>query len=133
MIFAADGCPNRDLERTAGSARDARARARRRPARGAGARGRAEPGVFGNTAASELLAREGWDDFAHLFANAWLQAAGALYASGEESFSRVHGSEFWAWLAAHPHERAGFDRRWRKAGRAGSSGSKASSGVGMSS
>lgn len=69
-----------------------------------------EPGVFGNTAASELLAREGWDDFAHLFANAWMQAAGALDASGEESFSRVHGSEFWPWLAAHPHERAGFDR-----------------------
>jgi O-methyltransferase domain len=69
-----------------------------------------EPGVFGNTAASELLARDGWDDFAHLFANSWMQAATALDASGEESFSRVHGSEFWAWLAAHPQERAGFDR-----------------------
>jgi hypothetical protein len=69
-----------------------------------------QPGVFGNTAASELLARDGWDDFAHLFANPWMQAAAALDASGEESFSRVHGSEFWAWLAAHPHERAGFDR-----------------------
>jgi hypothetical protein len=69
-----------------------------------------EPGVFGNTAASELLAREGWDDFAHLFANSWMHAAGALDASGEPSFPRVHGSEFWAWLAAHPHERAGFDR-----------------------
>jgi hypothetical protein len=69
-----------------------------------------EPGVFGNTAASELLARDGWDDFAHLFANSWMQAVGALDASGEPSFPRVHGSEFWAWLAAHPHERAAFDR-----------------------
>jgi O-methyltransferase domain len=69
-----------------------------------------EPGVFGNTAASELLAHDGWGDFAHLFANAWMQAATALDASGQESFSRVHGSEFWAWLAAHPRERAGFDR-----------------------
>jgi O-methyltransferase domain len=69
-----------------------------------------EPGVFRNTAASDLLARDGWDDFAHLFANAWMQAASALEVSGEESFSRVHGSEFWAWLAAHPRERAGFDR-----------------------
>jgi hypothetical protein len=27
-----------------------------------------EPGVFGNTVASEVLVRDGWDDFAHLFA-----------------------------------------------------------------
>jgi hypothetical protein len=35
---------------------------------------------------------------------------GALDLSGDESFPRVHGSELWAWLAAHPRERAGFDR-----------------------
>jgi hypothetical protein len=69
-----------------------------------------EPGVFRNTAASEMLAREGWDDFAHLFAGVWLEAVAALDASGEASFPRVHGDEFWAWLAAHPDERAAFDR-----------------------
>jgi hypothetical protein len=69
-----------------------------------------EPGVFRNTAASEVLARDGWDDSAHLFAGAWLQAVAALDASGEPSFPRVHGDEFWPWLAAHPDERAAFDR-----------------------
>ena len=68
------------------------------------------PGVFSNTAASELLARDGWDDFAHLFGGPWLKAVAALDASGEPSFRRVHGSEFWDWLAAHPSERAAFDR-----------------------
>src|SRR5262249_6083564 len=69
-----------------------------------------EPGVFGNTAASEILVRDGWDDFAHLFGGSWLQAVAALDASGEPSFPRVHGDEFWTWLAAHPDERAAFDR-----------------------
>ena len=69
-----------------------------------------EPGVFGNTAASEVLARDGWDDFAHLFGGPWLQAVTALDAGGDPSFARVHGDEFWAWLAARPDERAGFDR-----------------------
>ncbi|MGN6868283.1 MAG: methyltransferase [Solirubrobacteraceae bacterium] len=69
-----------------------------------------EPGIFGNTAASELMVRDGWDDFAHLFGGSWLQAITALDASGEPSFPRAHGDEFWAWLAAHPEERAAFDR-----------------------
>ncbi len=69
-----------------------------------------EPGVFANTLASELLARDGWDDFAHLFGGTWLQAVAALDTSGEPSFPRVHGSELWAWFAAHPDERAAFDR-----------------------
>ena len=69
-----------------------------------------EPGVFCNTAASEVLARDGWDDFAHLFGGTWLQAVAALDATGEASFPRVHGDEFWTWLAAHPDERTGFDR-----------------------
>jgi hypothetical protein len=69
-----------------------------------------EPGVFGNTAASEMLVSGGWDDFAHLFGGTWLQAVAALDASGEPSFPRAHGDEYWAWLAAHPDERAAFDR-----------------------
>ncbi len=69
-----------------------------------------EPGVFRNTAASEVLARDGWDDFAELFAGVWLEAVAALDVSGEASFPRVHGDEFWAWLGAHPDERAAFDR-----------------------
>ncbi len=69
-----------------------------------------EPGVFRNTAASEVLARDGWGDFAHLFGGDWLQAVAALELSGEPSFPRVHGSELWAWLAARPEERAAFDR-----------------------
>ncbi len=69
-----------------------------------------EPGVFGNTAASEVLARDGWDDFAHLFGGAWLPAVAALDPSGEASFPRVHNNDFWKWLAARPAERAAFDR-----------------------
>jgi hypothetical protein len=69
-----------------------------------------EPGVFGNTAASEVLTRDGWDDFAHLFGGAWLPAVAALDATGKPSFPRTHGKGFWPWLAAHPGERAAFDR-----------------------
>jgi hypothetical protein len=70
-----------------------------------------EPGVFRNTAASELLARGGgWDDFAHLFGAEWHRAAGELNASGEPSFPRTFGTDFWSWLAQHPDERAAFDR-----------------------
>ena len=69
-----------------------------------------EAGVFGNTPASEVLTRDGWDDFAHLFGGAWLHAVAGLDASGTASFPRVHGEEFWAWLAAAPDERAAFDR-----------------------
>jgi hypothetical protein len=66
-------------------------------------------GVFRNTPASELLGREGWDDFAHLFGGIWHRAAGELEASGEPTFQPTFGSEFWAWLAAHPADRAAFD------------------------
>jgi hypothetical protein len=68
-----------------------------------------EPGLFRNTAVSEVLRRDGWDSFAHLFGGTWLEAVAALDASGEPSFLRVHGQEFWAWLATHPTERAAFD------------------------
>jgi O-methyltransferase domain len=69
-----------------------------------------EPRVFAHTEASELLTEDGWDDFAHLFGSSWLQAVAALDASGEPSFPRVSGEEFWSWLKAHPVERAAFDR-----------------------
>lgn len=69
-----------------------------------------EPGVFGHTPASEILLHDGWDDFAHLFGDSWLQAVAALDAGGEPSFPGAHGDEYWTWLAAHPRERAAFDR-----------------------
>jgi O-methyltransferase len=69
-----------------------------------------EPGVFRNTPASELLTTDGWDDFARLFGGTWSEAIRGLDASGEASFPRVHGEEFWAWFATHPEERAAFDR-----------------------
>jgi len=68
------------------------------------------PRVFANTEASTMLAEDGWDDFAHLFGGVWLEAVAALDARGEASFPRIHGTDFWAWLEAHPHERAAFDR-----------------------
>jgi len=69
-----------------------------------------EPGVFRNTPASELLAHDGWDDFAHLFGGVWLHAVGDLAADGTPTFPRRYGAGFWEWLAAHPAERAAFDR-----------------------
>ena len=69
------------------------------------------PGVFGNTDASEGLRRgTRWHDFAHLFGGAWHRAVGELTASGEPTFERIHGTDFWSWLAAHPDERGAFDR-----------------------
>lgn len=69
-----------------------------------------EPGVFRNTDVSELLTVDGWDDFAHLFGGIWLRAVAALDASGEASFPRLFGDEFWSWLGSHAHQRAAFDR-----------------------
>jgi hypothetical protein len=68
-----------------------------------------EPGVFRNTPSSELLMVDGWDDFARLFGGTWLEAVKGLDASGEASFPRVLGDEFWSWLGSHPAERAAFD------------------------
>jgi hypothetical protein len=84
-----------------------------------------EPGVFGNTAGSELLLRPGWADFAHLFAGVFYQAVADLdraVGTGAATFPDSFGTEFWPWLARHPAERAAFDRamageRWRKAER----------------
>jgi hypothetical protein len=69
-----------------------------------------EPGIFRNTPSSELLTVDGWDDFARLFGGTWLEAVRGLDASGEASFPRVLGDEFWSWLGSHPAERAAFDR-----------------------
>jgi O-methyltransferase domain len=72
-----------------------------------------EPGVFANTEASELLRRsgDGWHEFAHLFGGVFLTAADTLdLRSGEATFPRAFGTDFWAWLAQRPEERAIFDR-----------------------
>jgi O-methyltransferase len=71
-----------------------------------------EPGVFRNTDASELLRRDGsWRDFAHLFGGPWYRAVGgAETETGEATFPRTFGTDFWTWLAEHPGERASFDR-----------------------
>jgi hypothetical protein len=69
-----------------------------------------ERGVFGNTPASELLLTSGWDDFAVLFGGVWYRAVERLDASGKAVFPDVFGTDFWAWLAEHPGERARFDR-----------------------
>jgi hypothetical protein len=70
-----------------------------------------EPGVFGNTEVSSFLRLDGWDDFAHFFGGIWHRAAAELDASTRESvFPRLVGTDFWAWLASHPDERASFDR-----------------------
>jgi hypothetical protein len=69
------------------------------------------PGVFQNTPASELVRRgSGWHDFAHLFGGVWYRTVGGLDATDEPVFPRTFGTDFWSWLAAHPEERAAFDR-----------------------
>jgi hypothetical protein len=68
-----------------------------------------EPGVFRNTDTSELL-RTGWADFAHLFGGLFYRTLADFDASGEPSFERGFGTDFWSWLKANPEERAAFDR-----------------------
>jgi SAM-dependent methyltransferase len=65
--------------------------------------------LFRNTPASDLLRRDGWGDFAHLFGGVWHRAVGELDASGVPPFPQIFGTDFWSWLAAHPDERAAFD------------------------
>lgn len=72
-----------------------------------------EPGVFANTEASELLRRDGdgWHEFAHLFGGVFLTAAGTLDPrTGEATFPREFGTDYWSWLGERPDERAIFDR-----------------------
>jgi O-methyltransferase domain len=68
-----------------------------------------EPGVFRNTASSDLL-RGGWGDFAHLFGGVWYQAVDGLEARDKATFPSRFGTDFWSWLADNPDERAAFDR-----------------------
>jgi O-methyltransferase domain len=70
-----------------------------------------EPGVFGNTPASELLRGDGgWKEFAHLFGGLFYRAVADLDASGDSPFEARFGTDFWSWLKAHAEERAAFDR-----------------------
>jgi len=69
-----------------------------------------EPGVFGNTPASELLlSGDGWHAFAQLFGGVFYRGVMELDASGEASFPKALGTDFWSWLGAHPDQRALFD------------------------
>ena len=69
------------------------------------------PGVYRNTEASEGLRRgTRWHDFAHLFGGVWHRALGELTATGEPTFVRLHGTDFWSWLGDHQDERGAFDR-----------------------
>ena len=68
-----------------------------------------EPGVFRNTEVSQLLRLPDWRATAHLHGGVWHRAAGELDTSGQASFPRAFGTDFWSWLAAHPEERAAFD------------------------
>jgi hypothetical protein len=69
-----------------------------------------QPGVFRHTEMSELLRRPDWRAAAQLLGGVWHRTAGELDASGEASFPRAFGADFWSWLAAHPQERGAFDR-----------------------
>ena len=75
-----------------------------------------EPRVFRNTAASELLRTDhpaSWHDFAHLFGGVWYRTfedAEVAVRTGEETFPRSFGMDFWAWLAKDPVEGSSFNR-----------------------
>jgi hypothetical protein len=69
-----------------------------------------EPGVFRNTEASELLRRNGWGEFAHLFGSVFYDATSTIDPRArEETFTRKFSADFWSWLEAHPKDRAAFD------------------------
>jgi O-methyltransferase domain/Dimerisation domain len=65
--------------------------------------------MYGNTETSELLRQPSERAFAHLFGSVFHRAAGELDATGEPSFSRTFGTDYWSWLAQHANERAVFD------------------------
>jgi O-methyltransferase domain/Dimerisation domain len=69
-----------------------------------------QPGVFRNTEASELLRRDGWTEFAHLFGSVFSDATSTIDPRvSEETFTRRFGTDFWSWLEANPEERVAFD------------------------
>jgi hypothetical protein len=72
-----------------------------------------EPGVFGNTPASEPLLDGDWAAFAHLFGGVFYRAVADLdraTRTGAETFPETFGDDFWPWLGAHADERVLFDR-----------------------
>ena len=73
-----------------------------------------DTGVFANTEASDLLRRGrpgSWKEFAHLFGGVFYAATHTLDPrTSEPTFVRTFETDFWSWLAAHPDERATFDR-----------------------
>lgn len=78
-----------------------------------------EPGVWANTPESEPLRDDALRDFAHFFGGPWYAAFGdALHAvrTGEQTFPRVHDTDWWSWLDAHPEEQTRFDRLMHGAG-----------------
>ena len=69
-----------------------------------------EPGVFRNTEASEMLRKDGWTEFAHLFGSVFADATSTLDPRvGDETFTAKFDTDFWSWLEAHPDERKAFD------------------------
>jgi hypothetical protein len=72
-----------------------------------------EPGVFRNTAASDLLRsdrRNSWPPFGHLFGGVFYKAVGDIDPrTHEATFTRTFGTEFWPWLAENAEERRIFD------------------------
>ena len=73
-----------------------------------------ETGTWTNTEASELLRRDGgsWP-VAHFFGGPWYGAFGdALHAArtGDETFSRVFGTDWWSWLDDHREESSRIER-----------------------
>jgi SAM-dependent methyltransferase len=63
-----------------------------------------DPGVFGNTEASELLRTDeatSWPEFAHLFRSVFYDVL--------REFPTEFGTDFYAWLRKHPEERSIFD------------------------
>jgi hypothetical protein len=81
-----------------------------------------EPGVFRNTPASELLRRDSsWQHSALLFGSVWYRAfAEALEAarSGQPTFPRLFGTDWWSWLAQNPEEGERFNRMMQGEGKA---------------
>jgi O-methyltransferase domain/Dimerisation domain len=63
-----------------------------------------DPGVFGNTEASELLRADqaaSWPEFAHLFRSVFYDVL--------RDFPAEFRTDFYAWLREHPQERSIFD------------------------
>ncbi len=112
VALAAEPRPAADLAREAGIDGDVLYRVLRALASD-GIFEEVEPGVFRHNAISEGLTKPGWPDFGHLFGGVFYDAVGTLDSTagtGDTVFGDSFGSDFWAWLAERPEERASFDR-----------------------